>query len=538
LKVSVVFNLWGDGYSRGEENAKTKKFLGRFPYDRHSKFLLDALELGVLPAPEDLPDEQFCHYYDGCLIAQINDYREAVGNVPTSWKIILRPDYLSTLNSLDSFVDRYIVQENARLSRRVIKPKPFDKDLLLLEAEAKVLQRTHQLNLDPVHPRKTLENPWVKSFALFKVDKIPGPKPPRKIPRLSDARVHAPSLSSMALKLLAATEKRTIPKNKLKDPAASKAADSKPVPYGALLCSTPPDAVKAREPPQVAMRSNLDAIEPFDRHQKLRSMRLVFPSSNRAALPNNPDGTPAPAPPAPARPFYMLDVSRLPLHGHECVIWRGNVGEKHADISRVPLGNAARAQLFADQFRRLARSEGFFAVSDTEQRVPGKSAVASNAQQQGMQGARAENTDGPPGASVQAAGPAGVRPNQQQANPPSQPLIPRANIPPSIRASNPNTIQHNAYTSNLHRVWAAAAAAAAATGRSSTNPVQRSSLGAPPPQANGNMGALPPNLNMGGNYANGVGVSPPVNMTPSPNTQANRVKKSAGVINDGRMMNK
>ncbi|PXF45616.1 hypothetical protein BWQ96_04621 [Gracilariopsis chorda] len=47
----------------------------RYPYDRNSKPFLRCLDLGIIPPLEDLPQLSQRHYYDGCLIAEINDLR-------------------------------------------------------------------------------------------------------------------------------------------------------------------------------------------------------------------------------------------------------------------------------------------------------------------------------------------------------------------------------------------------------------------------------------------------------------------------------
>lgn len=84
-----------------------------YPYDQHSKRFLEALDLGLIPPYEDLPTNHSFHYYQGCLIAEIRDFRSSFQgflqtsmkasnkNTPVTYKLILRPDFHTILSDID-----------------------------------------------------------------------------------------------------------------------------------------------------------------------------------------------------------------------------------------------------------------------------------------------------------------------------------------------------------------------------------------------------------------------------------------------------
>ncbi|GJD08862.1 hypothetical protein Gasu2_31430 [Galdieria sulphuraria] len=106
LKVSLSIELYDQGYTKD-----SRKLL--FPYDHHSKRLIQALDLGLIPPYEDLPTNHSFHYYQGCLIAEIRDFRSnfqgflqtsmksSNKSSPVTYKLILRPDFYNILSDID-----------------------------------------------------------------------------------------------------------------------------------------------------------------------------------------------------------------------------------------------------------------------------------------------------------------------------------------------------------------------------------------------------------------------------------------------------
>ncbi|GJQ11597.1 hypothetical protein GpartN1_g3388.t1 [Galdieria partita] len=106
LKVSLSIELYDQGYTKD-----SRKIL--YPYDQHSKRLIEALDLGLIPPYEDLPTNHSFYYYQGCLIAEIRDFRSSFQgflqtlikssnkNSPITYKLILRPDFHTILSDIE-----------------------------------------------------------------------------------------------------------------------------------------------------------------------------------------------------------------------------------------------------------------------------------------------------------------------------------------------------------------------------------------------------------------------------------------------------
>eukprot|EP00178_Gracilaria_changii_P021154 TRINITY_DN63004_c0_g1_i1.p1 TRINITY_DN63004_c0_g1~~TRINITY_DN63004_c0_g1_i1.p1 ORF type:complete len:1017 (-),score=140.50 TRINITY_DN63004_c0_g1_i1:2289-5279(-) len=147
--------------------------LPRYPYDRNSKQFLRCLDLGIIPPPEDLPEMSQRYYYDGCLIAEINDLRySTTSKSPPSnvTRVLLRPDMSSLYHDLQQetasldpsvacAVERIIL--NAISSSLNLHPRP---QLTSYTRDCAVQKLTHPLNIIRKPRTRTVRRP--PGFAL------------------------------------------------------------------------------------------------------------------------------------------------------------------------------------------------------------------------------------------------------------------------------------------------------------------------------------------------------------------------------------
>lgn len=139
MKVSFSVHLYIDGYTRVDTQASSgpqstmRTATMRYPYDRHSHHFLLALDLGLIPPREDLPDPSSCMYESGCLVAEIYDHRSKLA--PISRRVLLRPDGMSVVNDInvavgstgaDFNIALYIESDILRFTKR-IDLRPFDQ---------------------------------------------------------------------------------------------------------------------------------------------------------------------------------------------------------------------------------------------------------------------------------------------------------------------------------------------------------------------------------------------------------------------------
>eukprot|EP00871_Galdieria_phlegrea_P003625 jgi/Galph1/4263/GphlegSOOS_G2923.1 len=118
LKTSLSIELFDHGFTKD-----SRKIL--LPYDCHARSFLRSLELGLLPCYEELPENHTFHYYQGCLIAEIRDYRLSFRgflntNVkashkssPVTYKVVLRPDAQIICSDIDRTIEK--VQNNVKI---------------------------------------------------------------------------------------------------------------------------------------------------------------------------------------------------------------------------------------------------------------------------------------------------------------------------------------------------------------------------------------------------------------------------------------
>eukprot|EP00871_Galdieria_phlegrea_P000652 jgi/Galph1/1588/GphlegSOOS_G269.1 len=111
LKTSLSIELFDHGFTKD-----SRKIL--LPYDCHARSFLRSLELGLLPCYEELPENHTFHYYQGCLIAEIRDYRLSFRgflntNVkashkssPVTYKVVLRPDAQIICSDIDRTIEK------------------------------------------------------------------------------------------------------------------------------------------------------------------------------------------------------------------------------------------------------------------------------------------------------------------------------------------------------------------------------------------------------------------------------------------------
>lgn len=103
LRVSICVTLFPDGYSRYDGVERKGGDAGgfvRYPYDRNSREFLRCLDLGLIPTDEDLPEVGKRYYYDGCLVAEVRDWRLGE-RAETPVRVLLRPNMASLYADID-----------------------------------------------------------------------------------------------------------------------------------------------------------------------------------------------------------------------------------------------------------------------------------------------------------------------------------------------------------------------------------------------------------------------------------------------------
>lgn len=171
----------------------------RLPYDRASKDFLTALDLGLIPPEEDLPDPEHRHYYDGCLVAEVHDFRSlppfAFDDPPAAWRknglhsrILLRPDVYTYLSDIEHIT------------------RDVDEDVALLVEQRLLLAMNPRLRLDP---QPCVERYFKHMDARSSVSQLNIARNTRGRRVTTDfRRAPVPSLSSAALMLIAGAEKQ------------------------------------------------------------------------------------------------------------------------------------------------------------------------------------------------------------------------------------------------------------------------------------------------------------------------------------------
>ena len=79
-----------------------------YPYDHSTKGLMKAIDSQrLLPDLIDILDENQCHYYDGCLVIELQDYRgKPTNTIPTVRKVLLKPDMETVIHDIQQLSNK------------------------------------------------------------------------------------------------------------------------------------------------------------------------------------------------------------------------------------------------------------------------------------------------------------------------------------------------------------------------------------------------------------------------------------------------
>lgn len=343
--------------------------LPRYPYDRTSRYFLKALELGVIPPREELPELSQCRFYNGCLIAEVFDYREGVFGPGT--KVLLKPDYCSFVSDMNVLTDGLDLETALKVEEGV-----------LLE-----LSRYNDFGPDVVLPTG------------YKTGRISSPVSPVNLlylprPHPAPAYARSPALdkSTAALMLIAGADKyKEIVRNRneavrvlkgLSEQGRKDVTNTAPL----SLPSVPPREALT------ALPGNDGNRRPSKGHQKIRNVALIHSGRRararleeakaRAQQTGNNEilkkaiGELTTMTAKAKSPVYFVQLIEKAGQGCECVIARGVHGEKARDVLKVSCGNKQEANQFVDQFQVLTGEEGYASLDN-------KSADRSRFQGQG-----------------------------------------------------------------------------------------------------------------------------------------------------------
>lgn len=374
---TIYVYLYPDGYSFSETGYP------RFSFDGNSDRILFCLDQGVLPSSFEFRAPKRADSINNVRDAVILDYTRPR---PKKFHITLRPDYLNICLA--------------------IAESPYARELRqadrVLQLEAELLKLLHVLDdLEPRLDHQTLsshtESAQVLNFARTARQHVEVTFT-RSLPllrlfltkrmnrnRRSRGKANI-DLASQMLLLVAGNENL----NRYRR-MRMRSVTGLPRQTSSLELKTPADIAGAQPLRRPSFSNVIGRL--------LRQLRFVLhrasattiqPKSNEAPAVTNADepsgqlDTPT-ASDRNARPasrsgepriVCLLDIIVRPQRGCECVIRRGQEKNRDLDILRIPVGSERNAHIFANQFRRLMRGEGFVCEQDltlpSENRVTGE----------------------------------------------------------------------------------------------------------------------------------------------------------------------
>lgn len=391
IASSVGVSLFSNGYARhdgilshaaGISAPRTTDVLSlpRMPYDAASRPFLRSLELGVLPLDEDLPPESARKYYDGCLVAEVFDYRgvdDAVMARPDAWRqrgafvrVLLKRDACSQLADVEMLTDGLNESDAVRLEGR----------LLLAEHP--------MLDLDPTPRASTRERPLWRP--LVRARRRRGPRP--------TGMLSPPPLSMSALMLIASAAKSQI----LGELKVRNARATDGTPSGSSVASSPkPTGSGARSPapPSAAALGALHAkarqcilstqpargpsgpASPPRSHGRLRTIRLILPDKATHARYRQLKALVAGGGgnllthehivqeafkhfSRSGRQVCIIELVARAGKGSDVALFRGVFGDRAKDVNKMSLGSLEAANCFMDHFKGIMEKEGYVCIHD------------------------------------------------------------------------------------------------------------------------------------------------------------------------------
>mmetsp|Transcript_2051 Transcript_2051/g.8068 ORF Transcript_2051/g.8068 Transcript_2051/m.8068 type:complete len:699 (-) Transcript_2051:396-2492(-) len=320
LRVSFTIHLYIDGYTKvdavppnGSQAAQKPPL--RYPYNRHSRDFLLALDLGLIPPREDLPDPGSCSYVAGCLVAELHDHRS--NTAIRSRKILLRPDGLSIVNDINH-----------------LDVASDGEEFLGLFVESDILRVTKRVDLRPFDAER-FHRYGYRSSTKLNICRMPG-----FAKRQSEARI---PLTSQALVLVAGANARRNPWRKVRP--ENKTALSAPRPTGREI-NAPYGKDLA-----VPVKLNELSLKPYaENGSRIRLVRLHARTAN-------------PMTGAPTEHYYQLELNFRQKKGCECTIQRGP--EKPLDGIKRSFGSVRDGHRFVDQMKKIKEADGFTIMLDT-----------------------------------------------------------------------------------------------------------------------------------------------------------------------------
>lgn len=450
LKSSIAFSFFTNGYVRHDANLAHHigvNFVGandiltrpRLPYNASSRHLLTALELGLLPVNDELPPNTNLTYYDGCLIAEVFDYRgvrdESIIKRGSTWRksgrfsrILLRPDTCSHIADCDlltsSFGDREALKFESRL---LLAQHP----VLDLGPTPKQYSRRIEMGNPPIRKKRRRERngdvyprPPVSMTALMLIDA--SAKEQLRVSLKSKAHKDKPPTPSPAVAALpehlrGCGEQTAVMAKKAVTYAQNSFKESRP-PQELFMKLWNDMPIKSQPVPEGG--------RPTKAHERLRTIRMLLPDRNSAQIirqaknshasgmsPNEQIAVLQKTQKTLAglnragRPVCVLELVSRPGKGCDVALFRGIIGDKARDVNKIGLSTAEEANAFLDQFKRILERENYICIHDGDpHKVQSQQAI-----QQGMEARRraqaAQAAAAGAAGSINAQVPSGMNPN-------------------------------------------------------------------------------------------------------------------------------
>lgn len=401
-----------DTIPKGRSSIATSQ---RIPYDRNSRDFLKCLDLGILPPAEDIPLQKDCHYYDGCLIAEITDLRAPMLSFETSERVLLRGDSATFYQDVDDLTATLHPDIACKVEQRILSlttpwvdTRPFS---FVSTRRPNMRSTVHSFNIARIQKRKRIVSELCPAAKVRKRDRdlVSSAWLLIALANRQQAMCH-----NAALTLRLGNGDGTLAGSSRADGAVASGAANVGTPLirgdtkSGLVKGSPKlrntsavNASKAfsrklRMPPDVLLSQHVKTREvesaasrvgsSSNQHQKHftndvhnpRSLKLIQPERNMSqmlqatqlAMMHGTEGAAERAayvrnqmvsdPEQKAgRPVYLVDMLLHPDGSADVKFVRTNHGEKQCDVFRVPMGSEEAAQKFMDQFRKLSESEGY-----------------------------------------------------------------------------------------------------------------------------------------------------------------------------------
>lgn len=379
-----------DAHSTGGADVPTR---ARRPYSgADARRFHTSLRLGVIPPDDFLPPPSQCHWQDGCLIASVYDLRgvnqETIAKAGANWRthashsrVLLRPDAFTHVSDVDActqnleertsiaFESRLLVAQHPNLDLDPT-PRPQDPQLTITQSPLRRRKRRRERADDvPMRPSASMS-------ALLLID-ASAKEQFRSDLRANEARHRTPApTENQALAQLPefirysgeATAQEVTPAY-----AASYAARAKQEAPKKLFESA---SERFSQTPQTASRP-----------ERVRLVRLLLPDRQSAHIIRQAKANGGAHTNQeqlllvqktvqnlnrPGRNVCIMEAVARPGRGCDVCLYRGIIGDKARDVTKLPKRSVAEASAFLDQYKRILEREGYICIHDGN---PSKSAA-------------------------------------------------------------------------------------------------------------------------------------------------------------------